>query len=312
MTLPSEEAIPIEPIAKLSKTAIFLMIGTVAIAAACVGCHTHAHSLACRLQVVAMISGALALLKIVNSVSAVLPKPIRTTIHWLHAMTFEVLALLAVWALHLCRGKRFDRPVGAANGQPILLIHGYCNDGTVWTYHRRKLVNAGLGPIHIIHLGYPFRSIKDLAKKVADKLAEIARETNRSDALLIGHSMGGVVASYYATQMAPLNTISGVITLGSPLAGTHVAKIGIGPNAREMERNSPLIKQLNQAIRQAPNICFYHIGTKTDQLIIPADSATTGLNLSRECRFEDIGHASLLFSPRVASRLLAWLKPIEP
>jgi hypothetical protein len=52
---------------------------------------------------------------------------------------------------------------------------------------------------------------------------------------------------------------------------------------------------------------FYHIGTKTDQIVVPYTSSFLGSDPARQCLFDDLGHASLLFSPRVTGKIYQWI-----
>lgn len=294
----------VDSIAKISTITLSLLLFTVCFAAISAASHTRLHSLSYISMALAVVTGLLALIKIANSVSVKLPRPFAICIHWIHAMVFEVIALFVVPMLRIFTATM---PSGSKEGRPILLVHGYCNDGTVWLYMRRYLAKEQLGPIYTIDLGHPFRSIRDYAKKVAAKVEEIRKETGRADVILIGHSMGGLVSAVYALS-AEQGTVTDVITIGSPLAGTHIAKIGVGPNAKEMQRSSELINELNERLKQEKHIRFYHIATETDQMVIPMRSALQGNCPDREFVFQDIGHASLLFSPRVGAVLAAWLK----
>lgn len=224
------------------------------------------------------------------------------TLQWIRAMTFESIAFLGTLLLRLIPFRVLTR--GA--GRPILLIHGYVNHGSVWAPLKRQLEALHLGPIFTVNLGHPFRSIREYAEKVKQRAAEIALETGRSDLILIGHSMGGLVASWYATQLAAPQTVTDVITIASPLAGTHIARIGFGQNAREMEPDSPFIQELQAAIGQNTEIRFYHIATKTDQLVVPYVSAVIAKN--DHFIFNDIGHASLIFSKKVAHKIHEWVR----
>lgn len=219
-------------------------------------------------------------------------------IHWIHAMAFEGFAFATTFLSHPFR--YWQRPVGAKEGRPLLLVHGYVNDSCVWLYHKRMLALRKLGPIYSINLGHPFRSIRHYAAKVQLKIADIVRETGRKDLILVGHSMGGLVCS-----LAALPGMK-VITIGSPLKGAPLARIGIGPNAREMEPGSHLLKEIEKKITSSPEISFYHIATKSDQLVIPFHSALVNDNPERQFILEDIGHQSLLFSKRVSHKLAEW------
>lgn len=227
--------------------------------------------------------------------------PFSHAIRWSYAMTLELLALLGVLLMRFIPANEVVR----GQGKPILLVHGYMNHGSVWRFPKKRLETLGLGPIYTIHLGHPFRSIRHYAQKIKEKAEKIAKETGRKDLILIGHSMGGLVSGWYATQLAPVHTVTDVITIGTPLFGTPVAHIGLGPNAREMEPNSTFLKELRAGIARKKGVRFYHLATKTDQLVFPVSSAILPEN--EHFIFEDIGHASLLYSKRVTDQIARWL-----
>ena len=299
--------LPIEKVASISKATIGLVLGAVFCSAISVFFHSKIHALSWVAFVVAVLLGSLAILQLLNSIA--FPRPLRLVIHWAHAMAFEIFSLLFIFSFRLLRSlwKKAPEPIGNLKGQPILLVHGYCNDSTVWVYQKKQLAKEGLGPIYTVDLGFPFRSIRDYAKKVAEKAAHIAQETGRKDLILIGHSMGGLVSSFYAFELAPTQTVTDIITIASPLNGTLTAHLGLGPNAREMQRNSELVSALQPKIAREKNIRFYHLATATDQLVLPTSSALVGNDLQRQFVIEDLGHTALLFSPRVSAQLAQWL-----
>lgn len=227
--------------------------------------------------------------------------PLSRLIHWIHAMTFELFAFPSAALLRLIPLKEMH----PGSGQPILLVHGYLHQGSVWRVQKKRLEKLGLGPIYTISLGHPFRSIGHYAEKIRVKAEMIEKETGRKDLILIGHSMGGLVSSWYATQLAPQNTVTDVITLGSPLSGTPMARIGLGENARQMEPHSPFLNQLREAVNQNKSIRFRHIATRSDQIVLPGASALYPEN--EHVIYEDLGHVSLLYSSRVANQIHKWV-----
>ncbi len=242
------------------------------------------------------------LIRLVNNLSDKFPRKMARFIHWIHAMTFEGFALLAPPLLHLFP----VREALQASGRPILLVHGYGHHGSVWVLQKRWLKKTGLGPIYIIHLGAPFHSIEYYAHKVEAKVQQIQKQTKRDDLILIGHSMGGLVSLWYALAMAKPNTVTDVITLGTPLQGTPIAHLGLGPNARQMKPHSPFLQQLSKLLHNNHQVQISHIATLSDQLVIPGHSAVITDN--RHLIIEDLGHISLLFSKRVAKQLIQWIK----
>lgn len=234
---------------------------------------------------------------------------LKGLISWLHAMTFETFIFFGCVVLRpLGYLRNQNRFIGKPQGRPVLLVHGYLHDSSAWIYMKKKLKSEEIGPIYTLNLLHPFRSIVNYSEIVAKKAEKIALDTGRKDLILIGHSMGGLVCSWYATKIAPPSTVTDVITIGSPLKGTYAAYLALGSNGSEMKPKSSFLRELQQEIEQNQNIRFYHIGTKTDQLVIPSSSSWIGDDLERQFVVDDIGHVSLLFSKRVLKKVCTWIK----
>lgn len=248
-------------------------------------------------------------IQLLNRAAGRFPSALAGTVHWAHAMTFETFAILSILCAHASRClPSYQRPSGSKEGRPILLVHGYFNDGSVWLVQKKRLKAAGLGPIYTIDLGSPFGSIVDYARKVAEKAAAIAEETGRSDLVLIGYSMGGLVCAWYATRMAPPSQVTDVVTIGAPFAGTPLAQIGPGQNAKEMRIGSELLKTLQEEIRKNPQIRFYHIASRCDEIALPGTAAALAEhNADRKFLIQDVGHAGLIYSKRVSQQICDWL-----
>lgn len=231
------------------------------------------------------------------------------TIQWAHAIVSEIFAYLAVVALFLCSFSE-RRRVNPGGGRPILLVHGYFHDCSGWFVMRRRLAAAGLGPIYALHLGRPLSSIREHAETLRACAERIERETGRKDLALVGHSMGGLVAWDYTTRLAPPDKVKVVIALGSPLAGTALAHLGIGACAREMEPGSAFIQDLRRRIVSSPTPS-YQAGVFLDHLVFPYTSAFIGSDSTHQNLFHYLGHLGLLFSSRVTNQVALWLRSTE-
>ena len=234
---------------------------------------------------------------------------LENPMHYLHLITMEVnsgIASAAVFPLTLCSSHH--APQGDCLGRPILMVNGYLGFGSTWYYQKQKLVEAGLGPIYTMNIGSG-RSIVTYAKQVGEKISQIQKETKRKDIVLIGHSKGGLVSSYYATHLAdPKQTqVTDVITIGSPLSGTPLAYFGPGYDAYEMRSESKFHQILRDKIKKQSQIRFFHIASKADE-VVPFSSALLGEDPSRQFILKDMGHLGLIFSSRVADQVCSWLK----
>ncbi|HEY4831006.1 MAG TPA: alpha/beta fold hydrolase, partial [Waddliaceae bacterium] len=206
----------------------------------------------------------------------VLPEPFDHVGNTIKTLVKEVFCLLTCAVLYPISQTWFDpkKEEINQNQNPVLLVHGYLHNSSAWTYYRYRLNKAGFNNVFTIDLGHPLQSIEDYAEKVKKKVSEIQILTGKSTITLIGHSMGGLVSSFYATKLASEQGIfvSEVVTLGSPLNGSRFSVIGFGECARQMGRESNFVKGLQEKVR-ASNIPFIHFGSQTDELVRPTVSA---------------------------------------
>lgn len=201
----------------------------------------------------------------------------------------------------------YHAPRGSKEGTPILLLNGYLSFGSTWDYQRRKLAEANLGPIHTMNIGSG-KSIRVYAEQVGKKIQKILEKKAEKEIILVGHSKGGLVASYYASILATEETtVKYVVTIGSPLAGTPFARVCFGQDAEEMTTNSLFTQDLREKITQCVKTHFFYIASEEDG-IVSKESALLGKDSSHHFVLKDLGHLSLLFSSRVAHRLIDLLQ----
>lgn len=277
----------------------FLLAGVFLLAAAIYGFNPNSTAA----FVIAILSGSLFLIRLLNRLAQYFPDPIAKCIHWIHAGSLECLALIAILCFIPLTLKNGKHPI---KGRPILLVHGYLNNSFVWVFHRFYLQKAGLGPLYTINLKNPLASIRTFANQVKIKAEKIAQETGRDDLILIGHSMGGLVSSLYACTLAPKGKVTELITIATPFKGTPVAYIALGRCGKELQPRSEVLKEIQSAISKNPQIRFYHFATKCDELVLPGTSALLedhpGIVLG------DLCHISMLFSRRITRKIITELR----
>lgn len=188
---------------------------------------------------------------------------------------------------------------------PVLLIHGYmCNRGVWWWLHRR-LKAAGF-VVATINLEPPFGGIDEFADPLQSRIEALCTDTGAGQVVLIGHSMGGLVARAYLRKHGPAR-IAKLVTLASPHQGTWLARYGPGRNAREMEPDSAWIRAISMADPRVPMLTVW---TPTDNYVAPQDSSR--LAGAREEIVPAHGHLAMLLSPAVLEILIAELAHPDP
>jgi triacylglycerol esterase/lipase EstA (alpha/beta hydrolase family) len=192
------------------------------------------------------------------------------------------------------------KPVGMrlqpdARGLPVLLIHGYvCNSG-YWLPMSKLLRQARISH-YGIDLEPPGASIDDFVPQVAAAVERLCAETGSAQVILLGHSMGGLVARAYLRRHGHAR-IARVVTLGTPHHGTALAHFGPGSNAAQMRRHSEWLGALAASEANLQRTLFSSIYSVHDNIVAPQDSSE--LPGARNLVFGAIGHVALGHHPEI-------------
>jgi len=114
-----------------------------------------------------------------------------------------------------------------------------------------------------------------------------------------------VARAYLCTHGA--RRIRKLITIASPHNGTVHARLGSGPNAKQMERASRFIEELcRREGEKGPDCGLTSVYTPHDNLVAPQD--TSRLPWARNIPVPGRGHVDILASNRLATIVLKELR----
>jgi pimeloyl-ACP methyl ester carboxylesterase len=184
--------------------------------------------------------------------------------------TVGMAALQLPHALRL-RGCGSVQYVAEHNSRyPVLLVHGFGATERAWTPLRRALAEAGFG--HIVSLNYnsvamdPVAVSAELTHQALRALAGTAARRVH----LVGHSLGGLIVRRALTASAELSSQTGsAVTIASPHAGAHLARIAPGRCARIMRPRLRQTEPEADAPRPARWLAYYSDG---DRIVPPASA----------------------------------------
>ncbi len=154
----------------------------------------------------------------------------------------------------------------------VVLVHGILNTGKIFKPLVHRLEAEGcrcfapdLRP-NTCALG-----VHDLAGKLS---AQIDRRFGRKAPLiLIGFSMGGIVARDYVQNLATRKRVRGVFLISAPNHGTFWACLSPGGGTRDLAIGSPFLKRLNADETTWKSIPVSSYWTPYDLMIVPARSS---------------------------------------
>ncbi|MBP7422749.1 MAG: alpha/beta fold hydrolase [Sulfuritalea sp.] len=198
---------------------------------------------------------------------------------------------------------RLGKP--AAGRLPVLLIHGYqCNRG-FWFWLRPRLEAAGW-TVATHSLEPVFSDIDAYADGIARRIDEVLAATGTSQLILVGHSMGGLALRAYLRRHGA-GKVARLITLGSPHQGTELARLGLGPNARQMRVNSPWLRGLAAPL-PATSVSIYSCH---DNYVFPQQACST-LQGAANVAIGGVSHLGMAFSASLRGKLLQALEAPTP
>jgi pimeloyl-ACP methyl ester carboxylesterase len=190
------------------------------------------------------------------------------TLQELGAARMAALQFPHAWRRHGCGSSQY---VAEHNARyPVLLVHGYAANESVWAPMRRALAESGFG--HIVSFNYNSFATDPVAVS-----AELTHQALRALAAagaprvhLVGHSLGGlIVRSALAASAALSSHTASAVTIASPHRGAFLARIAPGRCARIMHRGLCLVLPEVDAPRPVRWLAYYSDG---DRIVPPASA----------------------------------------
>lgn len=194
----------------------------------------------------------------------------------------------------------------------IYFIHGTADHSSAFERVAERLLQIGL-PEEISSLNliafdqrYHGRSIESFAEQLRDKI----KINQHQRVILMAHSRGGLVASYFAEFLAADLSVEvpWVITVGAPFNGSYLAMKPLSwfsDSVREMEIDSEFLLQLkDQIIKSA--FSHYHFFIATEDAIVPGISGYIEEYVAKHPDSLSVldrhGHLSVMSSHRLVSQ----------
>jgi pimeloyl-ACP methyl ester carboxylesterase len=244
--------------------------------------------------------------------SAFLFRPRAWSPRLVRAALVELLVcwlLVPLWPLWWLLGavyKRVEEGEGVAVGRrhPVILLHGFGMNRTQWIWMASRLRARGHGPIYGLNY-FSLQTVRASAKALAREVELVLEREGTGQVDIVAHSLGGIVARYYIERMSGGGKVARLITIGTPHGGTAIGRYGIGiPAARDLRGGSVVLTDLGPVRAGA---VYTSIWSRADAIVQPPESSSIVPGGVDEV-LEDLGHLSLVLSPRVVALIDARLR----
>jgi pimeloyl-ACP methyl ester carboxylesterase len=202
-------------------------------------------------------------------------------------------------------------PLSDVSKDPVLLIHGVHSAPGHLSLWRHKCEAAGLAPYCF---SYPTRgTLPEIGDALAAAVLEL-HETHKHSVMLVGHSLGGVLAALVAVQLSSSHptAVSEVVAVCSPFDGATLAKASfLGPSRhvlQELCHGSDLLTDLRSRLAaDVSGTRWSSLGLLHDGVVTEASSRLPHPD-TRHVTLSGENHLSVLVSTTVADTIANILK----
>lgn len=241
-----------------------------------------------------------------------LDRPRRSAVATVAVQALEWAALVRAGGFQV-RSRlhgRWMEPRGPWAGRPVVLVHGFLQNGTGAWALQRHLADRGR-PSFSPHLGRPGRAPAAYATALVGAL-EQARSAWPDGVDLIAHSMGGVVLRQALQQAPHLGPwLHRVVTVAAPHEGTALTRgLTQAPEPRALARGADYLAELPPLTTWVDPSRLHTVGGVDDTVVYP--ESTTRLPGVPHTVVTGVGHSGLLIHWRGVAWVLAALEGPVP
>jgi len=237
---------------------------------------------------------------LIDTVSALLSRmPDAPVAQWLRSLVGEFKAGVVVFLFRQPWSLQIPTVMPATASEktkvPVVLVHGYMCNHRIWDDISMALRAQGHA-VFAVNLEPLFGSIDRYAPVVQVAVEALQAHTGQQKVALVGHSMGGLAIRAWM-RVHGTDSVAQVLTLGTPHAGTKLAKGATTTNGQQMLWHSDwlaaLAAQESNAVRRLIQIAI----TPQDNIVCPQRAQV--LDGISPVVFEGIGHVEMCLHPPV-------------
>lgn len=194
---------------------------------------------------------------------------------------------------------------------PVLLIHGLYHNASAWYLYKWMLRRCGYEKVFCLSYNTVKYDFWELTDQIKDVVREAAGLCGGEPIILMGHSMGGLLARAAVADPETAKLVHAVVTLGAPNHGSKLAALALGRLGRSIIHNGPLVTRLNQ-MKTPANLPRLNLYSPLDNMVLP----TSSLEISEpgwiQAQTAPISHVSMLYHLPTVRMVLEFLDETVP
>ncbi|MGW1668859.1 lipase family alpha/beta hydrolase [Streptomyces sp. NPDC002324] len=193
----------------------------------------------------------------------------------------------------------------AEDKPPVLLLHGFIDNRSVFVLLRRALAQHGGRHLESLNYSPLTCDIRAAAELLGRHIEDICERTGQEQVDVVGHSLGGLIARYYVQRLGGDLRVRTLVTLGTPHGGTRAVPLADAhPIVRQMRPGSALLEELREP---APGCRTHFVAfwSDLDHVMVPMETACVDHPdlMAQNVRVTGIGHLALPVHPAVVGEI---------
>lgn len=184
---------------------------------------------------------------------------------------------------------------GDGTRPPVLLLHGFIDNRSVFVLLRRSLRRHGWPHVEGFNFSPLSCDIRNSAEVLGRHIEEVCARTGHDRIDVVGHSLGGLIGRYYAQRMDGHHRVRRLVTLGTPHAGTRaIPLMTLHPLVRQMRPDSEVIEELAGPATGC-STHFISFWSDFDQFMSPVETAALDHPdlITHNIQVSGVGHLAL-------------------
>jgi len=189
-------------------------------------------------------------------------------------------------------GDIAESTVDRVERTPILLVHGSARNRACWRFLSIYLQTRGWSWVWAMNHRPWSSPIPTFAERLGRSVDLLIESSGADKVDIVAHSMGGVVAAWYLSQLDGKSKVRRLVTIGTPWKGTRAHVFATRREGRDIAPDSEVIAQIQDLEHD-----IVSIWSDADPKVFPSESARHEHGLSVE--IPHMGHLEMLMSARI-------------
>jgi triacylglycerol lipase len=183
-------------------------------------------------------------------------------------------------------------PAFGPSSNPIVFVHGYNSDNTVWNTMAANFAKDGWPSSYLDQWKYNYsQSNATTAQQLSQEIDRVLASTGASKIDIISHSMGGLSSRYYTKNLAGDAKVDAWVSLGGPNHGTNTANACLDTSCGEMRIGSSFLNALNSGDETPGTSRYATWWSPCDAVIVP--NSSVALSGAANTKTSCLDHSSL-------------------